>query len=118
MVLRTQLQPIRKLRALAEGSVCELNQGFLDDQDDEEEGEVGDGFSEEAWPHGVAFLRDPSKPLVPLAEARSWTTYRPMYRKREVDRQLFRLKSNAFELGWPALRKAADAAIKEVDAMV
>ena len=117
-VLRTQLQPIRKLRALAEGSVCELNQGFLDDQDDEEEGEVGDGFSEEAWPHCVAFLRDPSKPLVPLAEARSWTTYRPMYRKREVDRQLFRLKSNAFELGWPALRKAADAAIKEVDAMV
>ena len=56
--------------------------------------------------------------IQPLAEARRWTTYRPEWRKQGIAQRLFDIKVNAFALGYPALRKAADAAMKELDAMV
>ena len=109
-------------KRLPEGSRCELNQDYLNRLDDEadvtdEEKVVSDGeFCERVWPHCLAFLRDASKPLAPLAQAQS-SNYRPAHQKRVCVRELFNIKVNAIELGWPALRKAADAALTELESI-
>ena len=64
-----------------------------------------------------AFIVDPAVVLEPLAEARSRTTYRPQWLKRQCTTQLFDIKVNARQLGYPALEKAVDAAMREVEAM-
>lgn len=116
-----QLQPTRKLRSLAEGSRCEVA-SFLAEFNDEEEVRVADDanslpFQAEAWTACFAFIVDPAVVLEPLAEARSRTTYRPQWLKRQCTTQLFDIKVNARQLGYPALEKAVDAAMREVEAM-
>jgi hypothetical protein len=119
---REKLQPIRRLRGLAEGSRCKL-ESFLDGPPDEEDGGgggedlAGHRFGSDVWPDCLAFIRDPSAPLAPLAQARQWTTYKPKARKRQLVSRLFDIKVNALVLGYPALRKAADAAMSELDEM-
>ena len=79
-VLHEQLQPIRKLRGLVQGSRCELVP-FLEEYDDGDDGDDGEGddlqlesansgravqvvqvrypFDESAWPHTLAFILPP-----------------------------------------------------------
>ena len=123
-VLREQLQPIRKLRGLAQGSRCELVP-FLDEYDDGDDGEGDDPqlpLDRSAWPHTLAFILDPTAPLEPLESARRiLTTHLHPHMLREhksrIQNELFGLKVNAFELGYRALWKAVAAATSEVEAM-
>ena len=118
-VLREQLQPIKKLRGLAEGERCEL-EPFLDEYEeagDEEGDDASLPFDANAWAPCLAYLLKPDEPLEPLREARAMTNYRPAYRRHTITSQLFNIKVNAVELGWRALEKAANAAMDEVDAM-
>ena len=138
-VLREQLQPIRKLRGLAVGSRCELVP-FLEEYEGEGEGEGENGgddpagtsgakvvdvsypFEEAAWPHTLAFILEPLEPLEPLRRARQILASHlhpvtKQHHKRRVQAELWRLKVNAFELGYRALGKAVDAAEREVEAI-
>ena len=117
-VLRTQLEPIRRLRGLAEGSRCELVPfltefvaGLADD------GEGSEPFNEGAWPDCLAFILDPDATLRPLEQARGMTYYFVGTQKRMLLSELFNIKVNACWLGYRALEKAANAAMGEVDAM-
>ena len=141
-----QLQPIRKLRGLAHGSRCELvpfleEYVYGDDGDDSDGGEGDDlqlesanaggavqvldiryPFDESAWPHTLAFILDPTAPLKPLERARRiLTTHLLPHSKQQlksgIQNELFRLKVNAFELGYRALWKAVAAATNEVELM-
>ena len=120
-VRRAQLQPVRRLRALAEGSRCELEAYLEDELDEDESDEEEDfvGFVAAAWPHCLAFLQDSTAPLEPLKQAIAFTHhhYRPSFRFNEFRSQLRNIRSNAHELGFRALREAADAALLELEAM-
>ena len=79
-------------------------------------------FDESAWPHTLAFILDPTAPLEPLERARRiLTTHLLPHSKQQlksgIQNELFRLKVNAFELGYRALWKAVAAATNEVELM-
>ena len=116
--LTQQLAPIVRLRDLPEGSRCELGahlDAFEDDAPGGEADEYRLPFKPSAWADAFAFIKDPSEPLVPLAEARRMRKPLHSYQHSQYTRALFGIKVNAVVLGYRALEKAANAALEEVD---
>lgn len=128
---REQLQCVRRLSGLAEGSRCELEtfleaaEAASDDADSDEDAapprgkqtdkQHEDGFDPNTWPAVLAYLKNPEQPLRPLAEfLNAQRPYRQHMRRRCIS-ELIGLQLSAQALRCRALVKAAEAARKQID---
>ena len=117
-VLKDQLKRVKVLQGLEEGVCYELLpllEASYVGRDSEHDESFERGRFLKFWPDIYAFILDPEQALRPLDEFRGASMYLRKQRKSSWLSEIFDIQVCAFHLDFRALRKAADAALKEIE---